>query len=369
MVNSSSEDQKIRNWQKDVVRSIADDAPPPARTYHAPPIQSDPPRARPVVVNQIVTNPPPVVVTRMKAQEPKPSEEISTKAMIGTVVGATAGAFIAYAMVKGASEDSQPAKVQERITYRAVEAPAGYNAVQPRPVTRIPIEDSRSHHDPYTTRNSAVHTIAPAPARAETIHTTSQHSKHTDDPSYKIINSREGPIVMVDNEQNDTRSRAPPPSRHTTVPPSHHTTIRQPAVAAPPPSAAPITEVRIAKDVPLPSHSQTSRYTRGTSATVRPRSPKQSPPNESREIPLPSVAPDDSISQVSTRISRDSGRSKRHHHSSHHHHGHGKSERKSEREYEDRRSSRSKVGDMVEEVVGALKGTSLRGSEARTSRR
>ena len=349
MASSSSEDSKIREWQKDVVRSIADDAPAtvreplPARS-HPPPFRSEPPPSRAVVVNQIVTNSP-VIVTRVKAPEPKPSEEISTRAMIGTVVGATAGAFIAYAMVKGASEDSQPTKIRERVTYRTIEAPAEYHTIQSRPTIRIPIEDSRSHHDPLANRSSAVHTIVTPPPRAETLATTAQHSRHSDTRGYKVVSSRDGPIVMIDNEANDPRSHAP----------SNRTAVLPPTATHAPPSA-PVTEVRIARDVPLPTHSQASRYSRGTSATAKPPSKAPAPlVEEPREKPLPSVVPNDSISQVSTRRSKDSGRSK-HHRSSHH--GRSKEGHRSEREYEGRRGS--KVGDIVDDVVGALKGTSIK---------
>ena len=357
MTSSSSEDHKIREWQKDVVRSIADDAPATAREplparSNPPPFRSESPPSRAVVVNQIVTNPP-VVVTRVRAPEPKPSEEISTKAMIGTVVGATAGAFIAYAMVKGASEDSQPTKIHERVTYRTIEAPAKYDIVQPRPITSIPIEYSHSHHDPLANRNSAVRTIVAPSARAETLATTSHHSRHSDTPGYKVVSSRDGPIVMIDNEANDARSHAP----------STRTAIRPPSASHAQPSA-PVTEVRIARDVPLPTHSQASRYSRGTSATVK--QPSQAPAplvEEPREKPLPSVAPDDSISQASTGRSKGSGRSK-HHRSSHH--GRSREGHRSEREYEGRRGS--KVGDLVDDVVGALKGTSIKGVERRSVR-
>jgi len=368
MVSGNSEDEKIREWQKDVVRSIADDsstaptAPrdhPPARSS-PPPAYSNPSQHRPMVVNQIVTNPP-VVVTRLRAPEPKPSDEISAKAMIGTLVGATAGAFIAYAMVKGDSENKQPAKIHERITYRMIEAPVEYDISQPRSITRIPIEDARSQHGSFANGNSGVRTIGPSPTRAETLVPASEHSRHSkhsgggDLRSYKAP-SRGGPIIMIDNEQANERSRAS----------SGRKTVKQQDLTRSPPSA-PITEVRTAKEIPLPARSQASRYSKASSATIK--DPTRGPPMEPRESLLPSVAPNDSISQVSTRISRNSGRSKPHRSS---HHGRSDSRYRNQREYEGERKSkagsRHKVGDMVDDVIRVVKGTSIKGSERRSVR-
>ena len=355
MTSNNSEDQKIREWQKDVIRSIGDDNstttrnPPPARST-LPPSRLEP--SRPVVVNQIVTNPP-VVVTRVRAPEPKPSEEISTQAVIGTVVGATAGAFIAYAMVKGNSESFTPLRAQERITYRTIEAPIEYNS---RPVTRIPIQNGRSIHGSLAHGDSAIRTIGPPLPRAETLISKSEHSRDSASPrmqSYKVV-SQNGPIIMVDNEQ-DSRSRASS-GRHTIKP--------QNSIHATP--SAPVTEVRLARNVPLPTRSQPSRYSHATSASVQKATP---PLVEPRQNPLPSLAPSDSISQVSSRKSRDSGHSK-HHHTSYHG-GRSKSGRKVEKEYEVSRGgkagSKHKVGEMVDDVVNIIKGTSIKGSEHRSS--
>ena len=85
---------RVLAWTKDVAKSTAIEVPP--RTSQAPQpevryVEQEPLR---VTVNQIVTIPP-VIVTRTRS-EPRPKDEISTKAVIGTVLGATAGAVIAY---------------------------------------------------------------------------------------------------------------------------------------------------------------------------------------------------------------------------------------------------------------------------------
>ena len=96
---NTTEDDRILAWSKDVADSTAKEAraqspKSKARRLEQEParvVEQEPPR---VVVNQIVQTPA-VVVTRVRS-EPIPKEEISTKAIIGTVLGATAGAVVAY---------------------------------------------------------------------------------------------------------------------------------------------------------------------------------------------------------------------------------------------------------------------------------
>ena len=102
-----SEKDRVLAWTKDVARSMANEAPPPTSQGPHPEaryIKREPrPEARykerespKVIVNQIVTTPA-VIVTRVRP-ESRPKDEIRTKAVIGTVLGATAGAVVAYGM-------------------------------------------------------------------------------------------------------------------------------------------------------------------------------------------------------------------------------------------------------------------------------
>lgn len=89
----TSEKDRVLAWTKDVAASTADEAPKPTSQAPHPEVRQvdrEPPR---VVVNQIVTTPA-VVVNRVKRESPK--DEISTKAVIGSILGATAGAVVAY---------------------------------------------------------------------------------------------------------------------------------------------------------------------------------------------------------------------------------------------------------------------------------
>lgn len=90
-----SEKDRVLAWTKDVADSIADEAPrstvqaPHSKARHA---EREPPK---VVVNQIMTSPA-VVVTRVRPESTPKDDDIKTKAIIGTVLGATAGAVVAY---------------------------------------------------------------------------------------------------------------------------------------------------------------------------------------------------------------------------------------------------------------------------------
>ncbi len=89
-----SEKDRVLAWTKDVAESTAEEAPylmSQTRTSEARHVETKPPQ---VIVNQIVTTPA-VIVTRTRPH-PAPRDEISTKAVIGTVLGATAGAVVAY---------------------------------------------------------------------------------------------------------------------------------------------------------------------------------------------------------------------------------------------------------------------------------
>lgn len=350
MVNTGTEDQKILAWQEDVAKSTTGKTPTIVRD--APPTQSISPQ---VIVNQIVA--PPVIVTRVRAAESKPYDEISTKAIIGTVLGATAGAWVAYAMVKGDSDNHPRPVTQDKIVYRTIDAPVKHDAGQTKSTIQIPILDAHSSHPSSADGKSGARTLAigPPQPKAETLSPSaaySRHSNRSDARSQREV-SKTGPILMVDNDQ-DSRSRAS----------SSKKTIRLADVAP----SAPATEIRIARDVPLPAYSQASRYSRATSTTNK----AKGAPTQSVESLLTSVVPNDSVSQASTRRSRDGGRSK--HQYSTHHDG-SKSGIKADREYESSRASKaeekkaSKLGDMVDDVVGIIKGPASKSGGHRSTHR
>ena len=92
-----SEKDRVLAWTKDVAKSTANEAPHPAPQppqHEARYVEREPSS---VIVNPVITTTPAVVITRARP-ESRQKDEISTKAVIGTVLGATAGAVVAYGM-------------------------------------------------------------------------------------------------------------------------------------------------------------------------------------------------------------------------------------------------------------------------------
>ena len=317
-IDSIREDQKIKSWQREVAKSTADDV--TSITRNRDPAQVDP---SPLVVNNhIVTTNPPIVITRIKAPEPETSDEISTKAIIGTVAGATAGAFIAYAMVKGSSENHKPINVQKPITYRTIEAPI-YDESHGRYILNDapPRLQARSYGPTLVSKGS--------------------HESH-----YSVA-SRNGPIVMIDNER-ALPSHASSGSR----------TVRQAEIvktsSLPPPPGT-----KLSREAPLPTPSQYFRGSRAADSKIR----QQTTTMPALQSHAPSVTPNDSISQVSSRKSSESERARRRHTSQH---GGSKAGTKSVKRHEGSKASKAEskqqhgVGAMVEDVVSMIKGTSIK---------
>lgn len=271
---NTTEDDRILAWSKDVADSTAKEARDPrAQSPHSKPrrleqeparaVEQEPPR---VVVNQIVQTPA-VVVTRVRS-EPIPKEEISTKAVIGTVLGATAGAVVAYAMTRSQTEANH-AEHPKRVAYKIIDSPATYESVEP---------------------------------------------DHGRKPSHQVIAapSLMRPYVdgMIPQSDHSHHSCLPLPRSHAegaTFPPTHtKISVVDPGNSRPLHASSrgktarqsdsiPITEVRSAKEIPLP-------YSHVTSSTTEKR--------EESKTGKCSVSPKESISQVSTRRSGDHARSK-----------------------------------------------------------
>ena len=131
-IRRRSEESRVLDWQKDVARSTATRARP------------DPPSTTQIIINNITT--PDVVVSR-PAPQSKQETEISTRAIIGTILGASAGAAVAYAMTKGeyenrqAKESSQKTYPVKRVTETAV-------------VMRPPLTDVRNYQPQRTSTHS-----------------------------------------------------------------------------------------------------------------------------------------------------------------------------------------------------------------------
>ena len=306
---SEAEAQRVKAWQRDVAESQAQVISTQARQVSQ--AEQNSPR---VVINQTV-NTPVVVVTRV-SPESKPTEEISTKAIIGTILGASAGAAVAYAMTKSESDSNRGPRTKKITTYRTIYAP-GTQSPQAQNITPRPNDASNgSHHQhtledynrPGSWKSMGNQSIDSYPkvlmgqgngSRASGA--TSLHRTHDDNAITPSHISRHSSTHVsgghVTAHSNGTKVGA---GTLNTSQSSHTPSGREALERTNPPTSATITEVRIARDVPLP-HSQTDRVAveEGTAGK-----------EEDVKTVLASLTPDDSISQVSSRRSSGSEKPK-----------------------------------------------------------
>jgi hypothetical protein len=273
------ESRRCLAWQRDVADSMTLGASKPA--VQAIPAEAPPPR---IIINQTV-NTPGVVVARVRTEEQKPSDEINTRAIVGTILGATAGAVVAYAMSKGDSESHQQPQSQSKITYRTIEAPPARDVVRVETIARS------SDHGTYANRGSLANS-RPA-SRALPIESVPRtYVENLVDPSeqsrrsYHTVVRRDdaGPVVQTNG---GTRISIGQPQGSRGSHASSNRTIRQAEMMPLPPSV--MTQAKSARDIPLPSSHATS-----LASKVK---------EDSRLDVESSVHPRDSISQVSTRRS------------------------------------------------------------------
>ena len=311
---NDQEDQRVLAWQRDVAKSTASEA---SRLQVQPtPVERIPTQ---IIINQIVQ--PAVVVTRTRPEEPKPTDEISTRAIVGTILGATAGAVVAYAMTKGDSESHQQPHIQRKITYRTIEAPAAQNLVR---------QDALVRNGSLPNSNSIIRTIpidSSPRTRVNTLPATSEHSRR----SYPTVvrSADAGPVIQTTN---GTRiSIGQPKDSRTSHISSSSKTIRQADLA---PKQPTVITVKSAKDIPLPASMVSTRE-------------REEPNLDDR-----SVHPNDSVSQVSTR--RD-GKSK---------HRHGGSKAGSEKDHGNRAEKSSKAGSRKEtsSKISAVRSPGMKGA-------
>ena len=287
-VRRRPEESRVLDWQKDVAKSTASRAPPePASTTQ-------------IIVNNITT--PNVIVSRPTSQT-KQETEISTRAIIGTILGASAGAAVAYAMTKGEDENrhaqssSQKTYPVKRVTETAI-------------VMRPPLTDVRNYQ----------------PQR------TSTHSPGRPRSHHSMIGPRVETVVS------SSRSRREP---------------RSELIGSTPPITQSHTGQTIIRTNNGTKVLAGSNYSRGSHTPSRSKREKYT--SSAAGVPLPeskvstliskhdTIVPDDSISQVSTM------RPKHYEKSSHHHHNnHGSRSASSHRRRPSHTSSRTARVDRSE---------------------
>lgn len=305
---ANSEDPSVLNWQKDVAKSSAGSL-----------IQSQMTSGRAASRNVTL----PTMIITQSTTEAKPKNEMSTKALIGTLLGAAAGAVVAYAMTKG-EEETTDATVSRTVTYQNVEAPKSQVAKpmeisrrsyvqtevsQVRPAVFQQIEypsypttvagvSNKSHHIAASELAPMLRTIAAAPNLGTLIDTFIPPSEVSRHPPQPIVRSHTDSIIQPSgNRGSSSISRPSKLSRASSA------AITITPANFPQSQRSVVTEVKVAREVPLP-------YSRETSVLGGEE------PRIEIESVLGSVAPSDSVSQAGSRKSKSSRRSKRHSHGS-----------------------------------------------------
>ena len=297
----NTDDPRVLTWQKDVAKSTA-----------GRDLQTTTGPAK-VTVNNITT---PTMVITQSSPEIKPRNEISSKAIIGTLLGAAAGAAVAYAMTK-AEEESPPKPAEPRIvSYRTIEAPrpsVAQSAIEsrqpyvesafshtprtvvqqieyPEPPASVVSRSAKSHH---TASTLGLQPIAAPPPRSTLIDTfipPSEVSRYPR-PASLVRHHTDSQIRSLGSHapsgiSRHSKSPAAPPSSSGASSIAHTITPADFIPAAP---ASVVTEVRTARDMPLPDSRATSLADAHGNVSV---------------VGGGSVAPSDSISQAGSKKSR-----------------------------------------------------------------
>ena len=295
----SNDAQRISRWQDDV-----------AARSEAKLSNQDSPKTPRIIVNNITTSPA-VEVHRIK-QDVQQEGEISTRAIIGTILGATAGAAVAYAMAKSESDKMQRAEPQH-VTYRAIEPP-------PQRLTEIIYQspDSiRSDAQPIRMIDNEVEDLVSRYSKPSSrIKTVASSNARKSGPATEIYQSSQNGRTIA--QTNGTKVLVGESGMQSTASKKLHRMVVQGAEGTRSPSSTHHASVRSAKDIALPP----SRVaTNVTAASMK----------EEHINDMVTVVPDDSISQVSTRRSSNhpSKAEHRHHHHHHSRSGHSKHSRRS----------------------------------------
>lgn len=301
----SREDQRVLSWQKEVARSSSGDA-----------THVEKPTSR-VMINNVTT--PTAFVSRV-APAAREDGEMSTKALVGTLLGAAAGAAVAYAMTKGEAESLRTPPTQT-ITYQTIEA-NNPRRTQSVASSRRSYPPSKSSYAPRTILRELEYRNVSGSAigRSELLETTSSTRRlpgptvaagmllastliDTFVPPSEIRPFPPHPIARSHTDSNIGRSQAVfRPSKMSRASSAikvvtqsdHKSSLRSPAV----------TEIKLARDVPLPVSGATSQVSRQPTASQ--------PHDLDMKTELGSVAPSDSVSQAGSRKSRGSKRSSHH---------------------------------------------------------
>lgn len=208
------------------------------------------------------------------------------------VIGAAAGGIIMYAMTKSVEQSNKQPEPQRITTYRTIEAPPAQNYAPPSRAPEFNANSKGGHVVNGRSSSRAIPIEAPSCSHSETVISRSEYSCHSQNGENEVVVLSKGSRISAAEARHSHVSHAP----------SSQKTIRQ-ADLVPLPPSAPVTKVRSARNVPLPYSVATSRASRDKDIGREARM------EDSRSTV---VTPHDSISQVSTKPSKASGRAKHH---------------------------------------------------------
>ena len=308
-----SEEHRVLRWQKEVARSTVGSDVKPEKS------------AARIVINNITT---PTTTASSPQPEPNSGSEMSAKAVVGTLLGAAAGAAVAYAMTKG-EEESQKVSASRQVLYQAIEAA--------RPSLARSVTDPGRSYSLSNVSNSS----RTGPRELDYPPSTVSHASHGVQSHTSPSDQRPGPLAigsplklstLIDifvppsevqrfRPQSLVRSRTDgpahspsgnrvidePPRRsdsHSCV--SSAKTITQ-ANFRQRQSPSVVTEIRTARGVPL-SESRASSVTLSRAPPLRRLVLEGGHDDDTRSV-LQSVAPSDSVSQAGSKRSKGSRRS------------------------------------------------------------
>ncbi|KAL8738223.1 MAG: hypothetical protein Q9181_000949 [Wetmoreana brouardii] len=313
-----SEGSRVLSWQQEVAKSTVSQAP----QLH---------RSKPRVLVTNISKP--TIMVSNPSTQTNSGGDVSSKSLIGTLLGAAAGAAVAYAMTKGEENSNQ---TLGNIAYQAVEAarshvaPSATGSQQSYPqstVSRVSqrehqgLEYPRSQHSiaghsvqsqlatlPHASMNRLTITAPPPAPQASTLIETFVPPSEV--PRYRrqsILRSQTDG-VLVSSRSSRASSHVSSRSKPSRASSAAKTVTQAQSIPSAPSSV--VTEVKQPRDVPLPASRTTSVASRhGSDLRRLVIDPGQ---HDDNSTVLDSVAPSDSISQAGSKKSRGSKRSSRH---------------------------------------------------------
>lgn len=323
---SGTDDKRVLNWQKDVAKSTVGGGSQAEKSSVGCGSQAGKNTAR-IIVNNVTA--PAMVVSRSTAQI-KDDADMSAKALIGTLLGAAAGAAVAYAMTKGEAGNLQ-SPISQTITYQAVDA-AESHAARSTVSSRRSFPPAIASHVSRDTTRSINYPQAPIVGSGHSV--LSRHSlrpKYLEGPKAAAGQALASTLIETFIPPSEFRPHRPHPVvRSHTDSMIYHSkgiqdsdAISQHSKQSRASSAARTVTLRTFASIPRSSTGSEVKSSGDTPLTFEGAAGSSHPPVGLSQTPdlgmrseLGSVAPSDSVSQAGSRRSKMSKRSKsRHGHS------------------------------------------------------